>query len=108
MSVSSLMNYNNTCGYLSFNHHCAAGKVSFISRYREESVYCVSGERVRVYDDQTTNATPKQRRLLWFYFLDQYAEYCIWHTEFLAKHAPYVAPLEPFEMGGFDKIPDSA
>ncbi len=106
MSISSLMNYNNTCGYLSFNHHCAKGKVSFISRYHDETDYCVEGARVCVHDDQTTNATLEQRRLLWFYFLDKYAKYCLWHAEMKHKpdNAAYMPALAPFDMGGFDDL----
>ncbi len=106
MSASSLMNYSNTCGYLSFNHHCAKGKVSFISRGFGEDDYCVEGRRVRIHADQTTSATLEERRLLWLYFLEKYAEYCIWHCDMKSKpgNQDYWPALSPFEMGGFDEL----
>ena len=87
-----------SCGYQ--GHICQRGKVQFISRYRDQNDYCVSGDRVRIYDNgEVRYGTPAQVAAIRQFELEKYAEYCRWHAEFKARvGGEYLPALAPFEF----------
>lgn len=52
--------------------------VKFISRYRDETDFSVNGRRVRVNDRGLTDATDAERKILFFHWLDTYADFLVW------------------------------
>lgn len=86
------------CGYHTF---CGTG-ISFISRYRDETDYCIAGERIRVYDDGTVRATchdvtPEEIRRIELFRLTEYADYCRWHVEQNRRRPDWHMELQPFQ-----------
>ena len=74
-----------------------AGVVQFISRYRDETDYCVSGQRVHLYDDSTVrNATPEQIEALELHLIYSYSDYLFWHHAQRIKYGIEWPTLEPF------------
>ena len=74
------MRWGEGCGYES----CPCRGVHFISRYREETDYCVNGKRVSVGDDGMalySSTTLADLEALNLFSLEQYAKYCAWHVE---------------------------
>ena len=86
----------NTCGYDGV-HGCGRG-VYFISRYRDETDFCVNGHRVHVYDDGHTSGTPAEIQSIVLHELTKYGEYAIWNAEHRAKDATWPT-LEAFRYG---------
>lgn len=83
-----------TCGY---QGHTCGREVQFISRYRDQSDYCVSGQRISVYDDGSTSdrATPDQLQAIRLFLLNRYAEYITWRADMKQKHGGDWGPLQP-------------
>ena len=92
------MKWGEGCGYES----CSCRGVNFISRYREETDYCVNGKRVSIGDDggaayYSTNQSDLDAIDL--FHLEQYAKYCYWHSK-QKREKPDVygdMVLQPFE-----------
>lgn len=84
------------CGY--HGHVCQQNTVQFISRYRNQNDYCVSGNRVTIYDDGAVRrGTPEQIAAVRLFELRKYAEYCQWHAEYKAKNGgEFMGDLLPF------------
>lgn len=84
---------NETCGYQ--GHVCSEYRIQFISRYRGENDYCVSGRRVGVSDNgKTRYAQPGDVDKIRLFELDKYAQYLQWRAE---NHAMFgEMPLQPF------------
>lgn len=99
------MSDRETCGYRGAAHYCGHPPVQFISRYRETSDYCVNGVRISIHDNGGMHSTchevtDAERRALWIYSLEQYADYCRWHAEQRAKHGDAWPTLAPFDALG--------
>lgn len=89
---------NPTCGYT--GHVCAVHSraVQFISRYRDETDYCVGGHRICVLDTgevRTVDATPEQLERIALFELEEYADYLRWHAE--QWHGSAEVPLQAFD-----------
>lgn len=92
------MKWGIGCGYES----CPCRGVHFISRYREETDYCVDGKRVSIGDDGMAvyfSTTLDDLKALDLYHLEQYAKYCAWHSSKKRENPAVYGDmvLQPFE-----------
>ena len=98
-----------SCGYQ--GHVCSSWEVQFISRYRDESDYCVFGERVTLYDNGTFKGIipQEQKTALYLYLLNEYANYCKFHAVSIRpavseqELVKFGLELKPFEFPNLDK-----
>jgi hypothetical protein len=91
-----------TCGYRGSGHYCAEGNVKFISRYRGENDYCISGRRTTLTDagqirQCCREPSKEDLTLLYLFLLDEYAGYLQWHAE---NRDWLTTPLQPFTHPG--------
>lgn len=84
------------CSYGRDGGHCCVG-VHFISRYRQQTDYCVDGVRVSVNDG---DPLPKP---IFLYELDQYADYLRWHQGFYTRFPDQLPTVHPQPFNYFVK-----
>lgn len=94
--MSYAMTHYGTCGY----QNCSDRGVQFISRYQDQTDYCVNGTRVRVYDDGHRRHAKYDAELdlIYMHELGKYAEYAIWHAEQRVRFAGDFPELAPFNI----------
>ena len=90
------------CAYYT-THVCGQTPVQFLSRYRDESDYCVNGRRITVKDNHTLHShdgepvSASENLTLSLYFVQAYADYCIWHSHQKQFHGEGWPALKPFD-----------
>lgn len=85
-----------TCGY---QGHVCGDRVQFISRYRCENDYCVSGRRVSITDDgQVRRALHGDIERIRLFELDRYAEYLRWRSDNRRLFEDSGIPIAAFEF----------
>ena len=89
-----------SCGY--GGHTCQRESVQFISRYRDQSDYCVRGQRIGICDDGTIRSinpvTEQHIEWLRCYRLTMYRMYLDWRRQQRAKDSRFNPELQSFEF----------
>lgn len=87
-----------TCGYSHPGNPINTDVVRFISRYREETDYCVSGKRVSITDaGGSQNATVTDITRIWLFELNNYANYLQLRAPWRAEDKGAVK-IQPFDF----------
>jgi hypothetical protein len=83
------------CGY----DPCPCRGVHFVSRYKQETDYCIDGKRIVVKDGgEIRSAAPLQLEKLIAYFADERAKYLVWHNAALLKYGDALGPISEPEL----------